>query len=416
MLEVARAQIENRKSKIENEDAVLVVSHESFHAGIVGIVASRIVDLYHRPTFVLAQSETGRANSTAPPAPSPASNSTSPSNTPATSSPPAEVTPWPAASNFPRQPRRDAFRDRLNAFASEKLTDDLLTPSMTLDGTLSLDDCKTEVIAHLEKLEPFGRGNPTPRFLVQNVRLSAPPRRVAATAPTSSSPSPAATASPAASPSKWATSNPNSPSAPNSTSSSNPKSTASTETPASTSSSLTSPAATTNPSTQHRHPTSPINRQRDRPTRRVQSPGGGNNGRPRTLPENTIHRAPVSFNCSNSPSPPKPPIRPKQNNRIAPQAAAIRQQRQPRLIPQIHQQHPPPRILHHHNQIRPCDFRHRPPSSASARGLPYCPVLARVPPALFLLRRHRTPRPSISAWQRQQPSPPPSGGAPSATT
>jgi len=33
----------------------IVVAHESFHAGVVGIVASRLVDLYHRPTFVLAK-------------------------------------------------------------------------------------------------------------------------------------------------------------------------------------------------------------------------------------------------------------------------------------------------------------------------------------------------------------------------
>src|SRR6202012_3070421 len=34
----------------------------------------------------------------------------------------------------------DPFRDRLNASASEKLTDDLLPPAMILDGTLTLDD------------------------------------------------------------------------------------------------------------------------------------------------------------------------------------------------------------------------------------------------------------------------------------
>ena len=52
---------------------------------------------------------------------------------------------------------------------------------MTLDGILSSTTAGgTDIIAHPEKLEPFGRGNPTPRFLVQNVRLSAP---LAASAP-----------------------------------------------------------------------------------------------------------------------------------------------------------------------------------------------------------------------------------------
>ena len=180
MLDVARAQIENRKSKIENEDAVLVVSHESFHAGIVGNVASRIVDLYHRPTFVLAQSETGAgelhgsARSITGFELHLAIEHTRDLLTSGGGHAMAGGVKLPLAN-------LDAFRDRLNAFASEKLTDDLLTPSMTLDGTLSLDDCKTEVIAHLEKLEPFGRGTPAPRCRVADVRLSAPPRRVGAT-------------------------------------------------------------------------------------------------------------------------------------------------------------------------------------------------------------------------------------------
>ncbi len=177
MLDVARAQIENRKSKIENEDAVLVVAHETFHAGIVGIVASRIVDLYHRPTFVLAQSEIelhGSARSITGFELHLAIEHTRDLLTSGGGHAMAGGVKLPLAN-------LDAFRDRLNAFASEKLTDDLLTPAMTLDGTLTLDDCKTDIIAHLEKLEPFGRGNPTPRFLVENVRLCAPPRRVGAT-------------------------------------------------------------------------------------------------------------------------------------------------------------------------------------------------------------------------------------------
>ena len=177
MLEVARAQIDNRKSKIENDDAVLVVSHESFHAGIVGIVASRIVDLYHRPTFVLAQSEIelhGSARSISGFELHLAIENARDLLTSGGGHAMAGCVNLSLAT-------LDAFRDRLNAFAREKLTDDLLTPALTLDGILSLDDCKTDIIAHLEKLEPFGRANPTPRFLLQNVRLSAPPRRVGAT-------------------------------------------------------------------------------------------------------------------------------------------------------------------------------------------------------------------------------------------
>ncbi|HUO07202.1 MAG TPA: single-stranded-DNA-specific exonuclease RecJ, partial [Phycisphaerae bacterium] len=181
MLEIAKQQIENRNSKIENQDNVLVVSHESFHVGVVGIVASRLVDLYYRPTFVLAHSagETslelhGSARSISGFELHRAIEHVRDLLITGGGHAMAGGVKLPLAN-------LDAFRDRLNTFAAERLNEDLLTPALNLDGLLTLDDCRTDIIAHLEKLEPFGRGNPTPRFLVQNVKLSAPPRRVGAT-------------------------------------------------------------------------------------------------------------------------------------------------------------------------------------------------------------------------------------------
>jgi single-stranded-DNA-specific exonuclease len=75
----------------------------------------------------------------------------------------------------------EEFRERVNAYAREKLTEEMLVPAMPVDGVLELADCNPRVIAMIEKLEPFGRGNPTPRFLVEKVRITAPPRRVGAT-------------------------------------------------------------------------------------------------------------------------------------------------------------------------------------------------------------------------------------------
>ena len=74
----------------------------------------------------------------------------------------------------------EAFRIRVNAYARKLLTEEQLVPAMAVDGVLDLPQCNPQVIAQVERLEPFGRGNPRPRFLVERVRLSAPPRRVGA--------------------------------------------------------------------------------------------------------------------------------------------------------------------------------------------------------------------------------------------
>ena len=65
----------------------------------------------------------------------------------------------------------------------EMLTEEQRIPALPIDAVLELADCQVRVIAVMEKLEPFGRGNPQPRFLVERVRLTAPPRRVGATGP-----------------------------------------------------------------------------------------------------------------------------------------------------------------------------------------------------------------------------------------
>ena len=178
MLETAQAQLKGPTDHDpRTTDHVLVVSHPSFHAGVVGIVASRLVDLYHRPTFVLATTDDHAHGS-------------------ARSIPGFELH---AAIEACRDllltggghamaggvklplANLDAFRARLNEFAAIHLTDDLLIPSIHLDGILSLEDAKPATIALLDRLAPFGRGNAHPRFLVESVRISAPPRRVGAT-------------------------------------------------------------------------------------------------------------------------------------------------------------------------------------------------------------------------------------------
>jgi single-stranded-DNA-specific exonuclease len=177
MVEIAREQIESRRSSGGDLDIVLVAAHESFHAGVVGIVASRLVDVYHRPAFVLAQNPAefhGSARSISGFELHLAIEHVRDLLTSGGGH---------AMAGGVRLPldRLEAFRQRVNSYALERLTPEQLTPAMPVDAVLEPADCHPQVIAMLEKLEPFGRGNPRPRFLIRNVRLTAPPRRVGPT-------------------------------------------------------------------------------------------------------------------------------------------------------------------------------------------------------------------------------------------
>jgi single-stranded-DNA-specific exonuclease len=180
MVEIAKAQVmgDGREDGEGRElPHVIVVAHESFHAGVVGIVASRLVDTFHRPTFVLAKNGTevhGSARSI---------NGFELHHAIEHVRDLLTSGGGHAMAGGVRMPveKLEEFRERVNAFAREKLTEEQLVPALPVDGVLELSDCNPRVISLVEKLEPFGRGNPTPKFLVERVRLTAPPRRVGAT-------------------------------------------------------------------------------------------------------------------------------------------------------------------------------------------------------------------------------------------
>ncbi len=65
-----------------------------------------------------------------------------------------------------------AFRARINAYAAERLTDDLVgTVCYEADCEVAVSELTMEVAEELERLEPFGVGNPTPHFILRDAVL-----------------------------------------------------------------------------------------------------------------------------------------------------------------------------------------------------------------------------------------------------
>lgn len=74
--------------------------------------------------------------------------------------------------------RMDAFRERFNAVARERLTADDLVPRVRVDVELPLEAITPDLEALLRHFEPFGVGNPAPVLASRGVRLATPPRVV----------------------------------------------------------------------------------------------------------------------------------------------------------------------------------------------------------------------------------------------
>lgn len=151
-----------------------VLSNAGWHAGVIGIVASRIVEQTARPAVMVAVENgigkgSGRSISAFD---LHSALSSCKSHFERFGGHRAAAGLTMDASKLP------AFREQFDEVARERLTLDDLVPEVRVDLELSLDAVGVELEGLVRHFEPFGMGNPAPMFAATGVRLAAAPRRV----------------------------------------------------------------------------------------------------------------------------------------------------------------------------------------------------------------------------------------------
>jgi single-stranded-DNA-specific exonuclease len=153
---------------------VIVVAGEGWHRGVIGIVASKLVDAFHRPAIVISidgDVAHGSCRSI------PSFNMLA-----ALESCGALMTKFgghkQAAGLTIDTGRIRELRSAVNAFADECLQPDDLRPRLWIDGALSFRGISAQVASELTALAPYGAGNPTPMFRTSRVEVIDGPRRV----------------------------------------------------------------------------------------------------------------------------------------------------------------------------------------------------------------------------------------------
>ncbi len=152
----------------------IVLASDDWHPGVIGIVASRLVDRFCRPTVLIAlEHGVGQGSG-------------------------RSVRHFPlhevlgacsehleshgghamAAGLRVRTDRIDAFADAFQREAIQRLTLADLRPQLRLDDEIPLAALSVEVVDALERMAPFGEGNPRPRFATTPVELPDAPRVV----------------------------------------------------------------------------------------------------------------------------------------------------------------------------------------------------------------------------------------------
>ncbi|MEA4883466.1 MAG: single-stranded-DNA-specific exonuclease RecJ [Clostridia bacterium] len=143
----------------------IVLGSESWHSGVIGIVASKIAELTCRPTVLVSfDGDVGRGSGRSIPGFNLHSALTECSDLLLKYGGHAQ-----AAGLSIRADDLDRFRERLNELGHRWLTPEDLVPQVSVDAELQESEISIELARGLAVLEPFGLGNPTPVFLTRRL-------------------------------------------------------------------------------------------------------------------------------------------------------------------------------------------------------------------------------------------------------
>lgn len=161
--EDAIKQIERDKL---NEKNTIIIAGENWHHGVIGIVSSKITDLYFKPSILLCYEDdiakgSGRS-------------------IPGFDLHDALMKCQDTIEKFGGHSmaigitiKRDKFEDFKNEFekvAKDAKIDEII-PIINIDAKINLNEINKEIVESLKQLEPFGEGNKTPIFVLKNLKI-----------------------------------------------------------------------------------------------------------------------------------------------------------------------------------------------------------------------------------------------------
>lgn len=157
-------------------DFVIVEGQLLWHIGVVGIVASRVLQEFYRPTIIIGGEGAEWRGSGRSIAGFDLAAALRECNDLLLRHGGHAM----AAGLSIAATNLDAFRQRLNEFARRTLKPEDLQAPLRLDGEVGLDEITLERLAELDRLRPTGQGNPTVQFCARKLSHQRPLQRIGA--------------------------------------------------------------------------------------------------------------------------------------------------------------------------------------------------------------------------------------------
>ncbi|MBL7135542.1 MAG: single-stranded-DNA-specific exonuclease RecJ [Candidatus Marinimicrobia bacterium] len=155
-------------------DKILILDAPDWHQGVIGIVASKLKEIYNRPVVMLTfQNGIGKGS--------------------ARSIPGFNIfSAFSECSNFLlnfgghkmaagltiKKESLPHFKERLKKIASDQISDEMLNRVLSIEGEIPFSDINQKTIDYLQKMAPFGPGNMRPIFVARHLKISGIPRIV----------------------------------------------------------------------------------------------------------------------------------------------------------------------------------------------------------------------------------------------
>ena len=152
----------------------VVTAAEGWHGGVIGIVASRIVDKFRRPTIVISLQDDKAMGSCRSIEGFDICRALE-----ACREHLQEFGGHAMAAGLSLEPGKiEAFREAFNDYACRHLSEDDLIPTLKIDAEISLSELDLKTVEMIERLGPFGAGNPKVMLKARGLRLMSAPRRI----------------------------------------------------------------------------------------------------------------------------------------------------------------------------------------------------------------------------------------------
>ncbi len=163
-----------QQSYNRERDKIIVLAQENWHPGVIGIVASRVVEKYYRPTVMISlDNGTGKGSARS----IPGFDIYQALKTCEKSMLGFGGHKYAAGLSI-RSEQVDDLRAGLNEYATAHLDEDALIPQMRIDGEVKLDEIDAKFMRILNLFAPFGPQNMRPVFMGKNLQVVGSPQIV----------------------------------------------------------------------------------------------------------------------------------------------------------------------------------------------------------------------------------------------